>query len=284
MSHVPWTLRRHNDAADSTPVHQFASLQELLRWFSSNPDVCFPITRLGINDAASYCVDTAVFGPTTASHTINGLDSVKAASLWESTAVFAMLQATTCHGRRSSPVAVGVFCLRMSSSSFTVGIVTEGSRNSEQVVSTVNAWLVSASTLLPSDATVETFVDLPICSGQRKGRIAVWWQQSDKRVTPGTPLPTIKVTVDVPTTTSNCFPFTEARLFLGRPLNSKLQGLTCQQLQPGKSVLFFTDVTVTATGEHLIVVEAGILPDFKPFVAPLTSYIPPFLVIPDAGL
>jgi hypothetical protein len=226
--------------------------------------------RLAVGDGLTLMSSASEFDPVTTRCHLQLVDAADVQDMWLRAIRFAVRailgQAKTfgissLAGHRSCPSIQGVMCMRDSSASFSVALVTQGAR-SQILKSTVlhnwNAQVVdkhpqparqqsfdalrstgssssssssAAHLLLASDPAADElyqtssmlFAELPICAAHRSAKLSVWWHSVRDRIVPNAELPPILVQCHLPCAYSTAV-FDAVRLFVMRPADGVLRG------------------------------------------------------------
>lgn len=274
-------------------------------------------SRVAIGDCLSATMSCMQFNTYTRCHSV--CVSVEDVDfLWADTITFVASDIANCGC--ASPLAlaarapiVGAFVERLSSSQFSIGLITQRSE-CEHVLQLVRRWCSACGLEFMS---VTPFLELPMCRPQRRVTMKVWVEQTDKHVTASELLPRIHVAISQKR--SSCASqdssapraHVAVKLFSPRAADVVLRGdLQVMLAEPNaasrssstsssiggpasaphkcytlhsdhREVLAFDNVMVATPGETLIGVECVVRPEYRPFVLPLTGLIPPFLVVGD---
>jgi hypothetical protein len=206
--------------------------------------------RLAVGDGLTVMSSAAEFDPSSTRCHLTLVDAGEVQEKWLRAIIFAVrsvsgqakrfgISSFACH--RACPQIIGVLCVRDTSASFSVGLITQGSRSQVLRTTTLQDWHAdvmdgriagaSAATDLPTPALPEAgqpppsmmFAELPVCAVHRKAKVSVWWHSVRERIVPEAVLPPILVQCHVPCADSASV-FGAVRVFLIRPATGELHG------------------------------------------------------------
>lgn len=268
-----------------------------------------------IGDGLSMTASCMAFHQFTRCHMMLMVSVEDINQVWHLTQNFvaASIFTSTLHSSRAiaarSPLS-GCFVERIASSHFTIGIITQlppvdvkhgGGDDALSVTPDVADWLTTCyPTITPAKwAHVDMYADVPVCVGHRSAVVKVWMEVAPEHVRTFKPLPSIRVALHTTDTALQdttqhhqhgpaACPYDSVKLFLVRPAENRLIGVTSMQLaatwEPSSRALcVFDRVMTAASGETLIGIECTVKEAYRPFVAPITHFIPPFLVVDAAA-
>jgi hypothetical protein len=279
-------------------------------------------TTLAIGDALSVTASCMKYHEYTRAQIVPYVNADNVERVWQKTIAFLAQSVLTSQyasyfAVSARVVTIGCFVERVTSSQFSIGIITQshegvgvpGSASSQEIA----AWCgASLENVIRSEQDILRGAEVPICRGYRQARMTVRAEVGAQQLVAGHIMPPIHVHCHFgevrqmpPATASTAISC--VKVFLLRPQDSRIQGHTVQRVgdaaergnvdhflpllsssiaqKPLKTHsrdhFVFEHLVVSAPGETLIGVECCIKEQYRPFVAPLLQWIPPFLVLPQ---
>lgn len=277
---------------------------------------------LAIGDALSATATCTKFQQYTRAQIVPFVNAENIKQIWEETIEFVAQRIfnskfASFFAVSARVVTLGCFVERVTSSQFSVGIITQ-THDTEvpHSVSGAEVALWCGACFGGQSDQVLRNAQVPICQGHRNATMNVRAEAGAQQIHAGELMPPIHVVCrkSLNSHSSRCTiagsAFSRVKLFLIRPNDGVLQGITMFQLNgepnpphrtdcnsfhplamdvphlPSTSAnhqlqhIVFQHVAVSVAGETLIGVECCIKDAYRPFVAPLMQVIPPFLVVP----